>query len=161
MDKKGISGAMMKGRPSTDRRSGEDGYGSKETYEQKAFVPTDQGSQQIGSGRGSADLVRHKFMGPAAREDQMSSGSLSPPPIDGRNGRERDVPQNLPSRERSRANGSADGRNSTSTARICTKCHEPLQGKYLRALGGTYHLGCFKCMVSCREFIIAGRWMIG
>lgn len=157
MDNKGNFETKMKGRPSTDRRSGEDGYRSREVYEQNAFVSTDQGLQQVGSGRGSADLVRQKFMGPAAREDQMSSGSLSPPPVDPRNGRERDVSQNLPTRERSRANGSADGRNSSSTARICTKCNEPLQGKYLRALGGTYHLGCFKCMVSCSAFVMVGR----
>lgn len=142
---------MIKGRLSTDKGSGEDGYGSREPYEQKDFVSTDQGLQRIGSGRRSTDLARQKFMGPAAREDQMSSGSLSPPPADGRNGREREISQSIPIRERSRTNGSADGRISSSTARICTKCNEPLQGKYLRALGGTYHLGCFKCMVCCRK----------
>ncbi|KAI9829890.1 MAG: hypothetical protein M1826_005312 [Phylliscum demangeonii] len=29
--------------------------------------------------------------------------------------------------------------------RLCKKCHEPLLGQFVRALGGTYHLECFKC----------------
>lgn len=131
-----------------DRGVAENDYGPRETDGQKSSIHTDLSLQRTGSGRTPGDIMSRKFMGPAAREDQMSTGSLTPPLVDGRNGRERDVSQSLPVRERSRTNGSTDGRNSSYTARICTKCNEPLQGKYLRALGGTYHLGCFKCMVS-------------
>jgi serine/threonine protein kinase len=32
--------------------------------------------------------------------------------------------------------------------RICARCHEPMAGQFVRALGGTYHLECFTCTVS-------------
>jgi hypothetical protein len=30
---------------------------------------------------------------------------------------------------------------------VCQKCDRPLTGKSARALGGTFHLECFKCEV--------------
>lgn len=37
---------------------------------------------------------------------------------------------------------------SPGSSRICKKCGEPLTGQFVRALGATYHLECFKCEVS-------------
>lgn len=37
---------------------------------------------------------------------------------------------------------------SPKTTRICGKCQGPLTGQFVRALGGTFHLDCFKCRVS-------------
>lgn len=34
------------------------------------------------------------------------------------------------------------------TSRICRKCGQSFVGKYVRALGGAYHLDCFKCRVA-------------
>ncbi|KAG2021437.1 hypothetical protein GB937_004774 [Aspergillus fischeri] len=34
---------------------------------------------------------------------------------------------------------------SPGSSRICKKCGEPLTGQFVRALGATYHLECFKC----------------
>ncbi|KAH0608062.1 uncharacterized protein H6S33_002114 [Morchella sextelata] len=34
---------------------------------------------------------------------------------------------------------------SPKTTRICGKCQGPLTGQFVRALGGTFHLDCFKC----------------
>ncbi|KAF3909032.1 hypothetical protein ABW21_db0200755 [Orbilia brochopaga] len=31
------------------------------------------------------------------------------------------------------------------TRRICKKCDQPLTGQFVRALGGTFHLDCFRC----------------
>jgi len=31
--------------------------------------------------------------------------------------------------------------------RTCQKCQNPLTGQFVRAIGGTFHLDCFKCMV--------------
>lgn len=35
--------------------------------------------------------------------------------------------------------------NSNKGHRTCKKCGEPLTGQFVRALGGTFHLDCFKC----------------
>ena len=68
----------------------------------------------------------------------MSSGGLPPSPVDGRNGREIDVSQDIPIRGRSRAEN---------TPRLCTQCGETLEAKYVRALKGTFHVECFMCRV--------------
>lgn len=36
----------------------------------------------------------------------------------------------------------------TSGSKICDKCELPMVGQFVRALGGTYHLECFRCQVS-------------
>ena len=50
-------------------------------------------------------------------------------------------------RDRSRPNGWSHNK-SPGSSRICQKCNEPLTGQFVRALGGTFHLECFKCEVS-------------
>ncbi|KAL9106069.1 MAG: hypothetical protein Q9227_008855 [Pyrenula ochraceoflavens] len=57
---------------------------------------------------------------------------------DDRSGRLRENgPENSgQSRSRSRPSGAK---------RMCKKCGEPLTGQFVRALGGTFHLDCFKC----------------
>ncbi|KZF23742.1 RhoGAP-domain-containing protein [Xylona heveae TC161] len=47
-------------------------------------------------------------------------------------------------RSRSRASGSRGPRDAHGS-RICRKCNEPLTGQFVRALGSTFHLECFKC----------------
>ena len=48
-------------------------------------------------------------------------------------------------RDRSRTNGGG------SKSRFCMKCGESLTGQFVRALGGTFHLDCFRCEVSCED----------
>ena len=44
-----------------------------------------------------------------------------------------------------------------SSHRICKKCGEPLTGQFVRALGATFHLECFKCEVSVSlSHVVAG-----
>lgn len=40
-----------------------------------------------------------------------------------------------------------NGRTASGQLRICKKCGEPLTGQFVRALGGTFHLDCFRCRV--------------
>jgi hypothetical protein len=40
-----------------------------------------------------------------------------------------------------------------SHVRICQKCGQVLTGQFVRALGGTYHLDCFKCKVSSASLL--------
>ncbi len=49
-------------------------------------------------------------------------------------------------RDRSRPNGRSHNK-SPGSSRVCQKCNEPLTGQFVRALGGTFHLECFKCEV--------------
>lgn len=51
-------------------------------------------------------------------------------------------------RNHSRPGGGGSGTKSPSgTSRICKKCGESLTGQFVRALGGTFHLECFRCEV--------------
>ncbi|KAI9179831.1 Rho-type GTPase activating protein Rga1 [Blastocladiella emersonii ATCC 22665] len=38
--------------------------------------------------------------------------------------------------------------------KLCTACGQVMTGQFVRALGGTYHLGCFKCM-DCDQIVAA------
>lgn len=46
------------------------------------------------------------------------------------------------------AGGTAIQQPSKQSSRICKKCGQSFTGQYVRALGGAYHLDCFKCRVS-------------
>lgn len=71
---------------------------------------------------------------------------------DSRTGRKRSQGGPGPSeRSRSRTNGST-GKSSNSGVRTCRKCGEPLTGQFVRALGGTFHLDCFKC-ADCGQIV--------
>ncbi len=61
-------------------------------------------------------------------------------------GRDRDGEQPKTSGERNRSR-TRNGRTGSGQLRICKKCGEPLTGQFVRALGGTYHLDCFRCRV--------------
>ena len=52
---------------------------------------------------------------------------------------------------RSQSGGSA-GKSAGGTVRMCKKCGETLTGQFVRALGGTYHLDCFKC-ADCGQIV--------
>lgn len=59
--------------------------------------------------------------------------------------RELDTPKVSGERDRARTHGNRRG---SGQMRVCKKCGEPLTGQFVRALGGTFHLDCFKCKVS-------------
>ena len=143
---------QSEGRPSTDARpvdkTADSGYASQWSPQHDPNENTNTYPQTRRDGYGTSDVPPQRFMGAAAEDEQMSNGSLPASPADGRNGREREATKNMTIRERSRGNGSTGGKNSSGTLRLCKKCGEPLTGQFVRALGGTFHLGCFKCRVS-------------
>ncbi|KAF4635516.1 hypothetical protein G7Y89_g2572 [Cudoniella acicularis] len=55
---------------------------------------------------------------------------------------DRDSQKNSGERNRSRPR---NGRTASGQLRMCKKCGEPLTGQFVRALGGTFHLDCFRC----------------
>ena len=74
------------------------------------------------------------------------------PPVE--KSRSKDSPGMLvPPGDRSRGNGNANGSRRPSGSRTCAKCGEPLQGQFVRALEGTYHLECFTCHVSSPSIV--------
>ena len=146
------------GRPSTDRRPAEGGFGPRGNNQQQALDPASQYAPSGANGYEAMDAPRQGLKGPAAGVGNATNGSSPPPPVDGRSGRSADSTQNLPIRDRSRTRntGGAGIKSSNGGLRICKKCGESLTGQFVRALGGTFHLDCFKCRVS-RDIIF--RWV--
>lgn len=140
---------QSEGRPSTDRRPGDGAYSSRGGYRQPWQSMEDNQSQQAEqtNGYGQADARKQRFIAPplAPGDTRSPNGSSNHSPVDGRNCRNHDLPLDLPVRERSRTNGASGGK--SHTLRLCQKCGEPLTGQFVRALGGTFHLECFKCRV--------------
>ncbi|KAI9654910.1 MAG: hypothetical protein M1829_000725 [Trizodia sp. TS-e1964] len=69
------------------------------------------------------------------------SSSVPPHDLDGG----QDTPRASGSHQLLQANGHNAPRSASGAAKICKKCQEPLTGQFVRALGGTFHLSCFKC----------------
>ncbi len=143
-----MMGPQSEGRPSTDRRPGDIGYNNRGAYRQQSSEDNQDLQLQRTNGYGQADTPKQRFMGPppATGDTRSPNGSLPHTPVDGHNGRSRDRTQDLPVRERSRPNGVPGGK-SSGALRICKKCGEALTGQFVRALGGTFHLDCFRCRV--------------
>ncbi|KAJ5917193.1 hypothetical protein N7466_010747 [Penicillium verhagenii] len=85
-----------------------------------------------------------------------TAGNHSPLSQDDRSGRGLEPEQSgyrdrSNARDRSRTNGRSHNK-SPGSSRICQKCNEPLTGQFVRALGGTFHLECFKCE-DCGEIV--------
>ena len=152
---------QSEGRPSTDRRPGDGAYNNRGGYRQPGQNMDDSQYRQAGqaNGYGQADTPKQRFMGPplAPGDTLNPNGSSNHSPVDGRNGRSKDLTQDLPVRERSRTNGASGGK--SHTLRLCQKCTEPLTGQFVRALGGTFHLECFKCRV-CPLYYVPGNTVL-
>jgi hypothetical protein len=79
--------------------------------------------------------------GAFSSENRMAS------PAGSAGGREREADPSKKSGERTRSRNRS-GRTASGQLRLCKKCGEPLTGQFVRALGGTFHLDCFRCRVS-------------
>lgn len=137
------------GRSSTDRRPGEGGYGPRSNNQQQALDFPSQSAPTSANGYEAMDAPRQRLLDSAVGDSNSANGSLPPSPVDGRSGRSTETSQNLPYRERSqsRSNGGVGAKASNGNRRICKKCGELLTGQFVRALGGTFHLDCFRCRV--------------
>ena len=143
-----MMGPQLEGRPSTDRRPGDTGYNNRGPYRQQSSDDNQDLQSQRTNGYGQADTTKQRFMAPppVAGDPRSPNGSMPYTPVDGRNERSRDRTQDLPVRERSRPNGAPSAK-PPGALRICNKCGEALTGQFVRALGGTFHLDCFRCRV--------------
>jgi hypothetical protein len=94
------------------------------------------GQNQQYNTNGNANYVQQNGNAPEPQYDSDARQST-----ESRTGRKRSIGNGDPNdRSRSRTGGSG-GR----SVRTCKKCGEALTGQFVRALGGTYHLDCFKC----------------
>ena len=104
----------------------------------------------IGASRNQNDqsgaISRSSYSKPNGNTPEQQYDSDTRQSTDSRTGRKRSIGnQNQGDRSRS------GGKSSTGT-RICKKCGEALTGQFVRALGGTYHLDCFKC-ADCGQIV--------
>ena len=144
---------QSEGRPSMDRRPGDSAHSNRGAHRQQQGFDDSQYQQQNGRANGynQEDSSRQRFMAPPPppADTRSPNGSLPHSPVDGRDGQSRATPIDLPIRERSRNNGAPGaGKSSHGGPRICKKCGQALTGQFVRALGGTFHLDCFRCRVS-------------
>lgn len=93
----------------------------------------------------SSNMQNQRVLGNLPEEDKMSRERATTAPASARTGQELDGTRQLPVRERSRTDGHSGGK--PTPIRICKKCGESLTGQFVRALGGTFHLDCFRCKV--------------
>lgn len=143
---------QSEGRPSTERPQHlqDSNYGSRALQRQRASDPNGRYSSHTTNGLESVDGPKQQLVGATEAHSDMSNGTSPLSPSDGQNGRngpETEVSQENLARGRSRTDGNTAGSTSGGTPRMCTVCGEPLIGKYVRALKGTFHLECFMCRV--------------
>jgi hypothetical protein len=108
------------------------------------------GSQSYSDDRGRYQSDRELNL----QDEQMSrpsgafttSNMAAASPTNSLPGRERelDTPKSSGERTRSRTRS---GKTGSGQLRLCQKCGDPLTGQFVRALGGTFHLDCFRCRV--------------
>ena len=127
---------------SIDRPAGDEGYASQGTNR-----PQNQHSPGDTNGQEQANLGGRMSVQEGVHNNIATNGSSQAGKVDTQSGLGNT--QTLPYRDRSRTrtNGGAALKTSNSTLRVCKKCGETLTGQFVRALGGTYHLECFKCQV--------------
>ena len=147
-------------RLSIDRLAGDEGYGSHAKNR-----PQNQYSPNTTNGHEQANRPSQKSVEEGAHDDIGTNGSSPVGKVDTQSGVENT--QTLPYRDRSRTrtNGGAALKSSNSTLRVCKKCGETLTGQFVRALGGTFHLECFKCRVrhcpQCSYYLNDTKSVIG
>lgn len=131
-------GPQSEGGPSGEGRS----YGGQPHSEERQY----QSTRDIQIPIRTRELPMQDQQLPRPNGAFASDNRLSASPAGSANGRERDGNpdghKNSEERNRSRTR-----RNGSGQLRMCKKCGEPLTGQFVRALGGTFHLDCFRCRV--------------
>ena len=114
--------------------------------------PQERGIQQDRDGQQPMRPINEKV----ANNNQSIMAPGSYPPQGPGPQRSRSNPQDVGnggSGERS-SSRTRSNRKGSGQIRRCNKCGEPLTGQFVRALGGTYHLDCFKCKVCTFQFFL-------
>lgn len=161
-----MMGPQSEGRPSGDGR----GYGTQGHTEDGRRYQTDRERGMQDRYQADRDIgMQDRFQQPQARyhsdmDIDMQDAPLPMPgafgpdtrltasPSGSANGKERDGDsRNSGEGNRSR---NRNGRTASGQSRMCKKCGEPLTGQFVRALGGTFHLDCFRCRVGTLATVV-------
>lgn len=139
------------GRPLTNPPPANGDHGPQRNNHQQALTPSGHYVPAATNGY-ETSAQRQNIPGLALGDNMNTNGTSENSPLEERSGRGPDNTQNLAIRERSKTRtngGSGSGtKGSSSNLRTCKKCGENLTGQFVRALGGTFHLDCFRCRVS-------------
>ena len=136
--------SQIEERTSIDARSGGGGYTYRDSSQQNAP------DSAVQPPHANPNIPRQRPLGPVVEDEKSYIASRIKSPVEGSSDRDLDRTKDLAVREKPRTNGNTGGKPTTS--RTCKKCGEPLTGQFVRALGGTFHLDCFKCQVSRMKF---------
>lgn len=155
-----MMGPQSEGRPSGDGR----GYGGQAQPDDGRRYQPDRDVGMQDRYQADRDLgMQERFQQPqgryqSERDMDMHDAPLPMPgafapdnrltasPSGSASGKERDGEPRI-SGERT-GSRNRNGRTASGQLRMCKKCGEPLTGQFVRALGGTFHLDCFRCRVS-------------
>lgn len=132
-------GPQSEGGPSGDGRN----YGSQHAEDNRRYEDRDAAARYDGGGMHDQLLPRPNL--PFTNDGRMT-GSPTGSASGGRD-RDRDLEGRRSPGERNRSRP-RNGRTASGQLKMCQKCGELLTGQFVRALGGMFHLDCFRCRVS-------------
>ena len=134
--------SRLGGKSFEENRHKAGGYGAQDTSRQELTSSTNQTVNTAGS-RGQ----QQRPGGNVHSGGEMSQGNIAAGSHNTGGGREPEGSRDLAIREKQQSRPSGGGGGKPSSQRICMKCNQPLTGQFVRAIGGTFHLECFKCQV--------------
>lgn len=153
-------GPQSEGRPSADDRSRGQSWHADD--ERRYQADRDIGMQDYGGQTNVEDGRRYQ----TGKDTQIQEASLPRPngafgeenrltasPVGSASGRERGRDGDLAKTSEEYSRPKPKARAGSGQLRLCKKCGEPLTGQFVRALGGTFHLDCFRCRVSEKTLV--------
>lgn len=93
----------------------------------------------------SQQSLKYSRNGPATDAAGLPQSNLPIRQEKGRGSTDQDNSRDIVARDRSKQEGLGG---KSLSQRTCLKCNQSLTGQFVRAIGGTFHLECFKCRVS-------------
>ena len=133
-------------RAATNAQMGGGTYDPRDLQQQDTppIAPTNQPLHE------GSKVPRQRKEDPTEEQDNQATRNPTLSPVGERKGQDPDSSVDLAIRKKPRTDGGAGTK--TATSRKCKKCGESLTGQFVRALGGTFHLDCFKCRVRIHRF---------
>ena len=136
------------GKSFEDSRNIAGGYSAQDQSRQELMNSTNQ-AMNTSTGSNSNSQPQQQKSGVSSHGGSgMSQGNIPGNSQNIGGTRDSENPRDLAVREKPQPRG---GGGKSSSQRTCMKCNLPLTGQFVRAIGGTFHLECFKCQVNTRD----------
>ena len=104
-------------------------------------------SRKYSSDRQSGGSPRDSAYSRSAHSPRVPSAEPSIRSLTRRKSDEGLLPPPLPRTQHNRNSDSVSSNQSGPSRRLCAKCGQPMQDKFVRAMGKKFHLDCFRCHV--------------